>query len=365
MRKTIAIALLVVPVLAFGARDSGGTYSRPSGNPVTTGTPITSTWANSLTADFATELTDSLSRSGKGGMTAPLRCADGTASLPAFSWTSDTNTGFYRIGADNVGLSLGGTKKVDFAATGTTVTGDIDASGDVGAATATITGNATVGGTLGVTGAATLSSTLGVVGNATLSGGDLYLTKSGTQTIRKDSGALNILMNGGGNLTIQTAAGYWTFNQTTGDLSAPNGTRISNLNVPTGSTDAATKGYVDGTDCTISPGSNWDTPFAAFCRKVGGLASIYIRIAATNASAAWTSVATLPAGYRPTVGMINVPCAVGDFSPAAPYMGWCSVGTDGVISATHYDDGTSMNSTMFTIAGSDYVRLAVSFPVTP
>jgi len=50
-----------------------------------------------------------------------------------------------------------------------TATGDVSASGDVGGATLTITGNSTVGGTLGVTGATTLSSTLGVTGATTLS----------------------------------------------------------------------------------------------------------------------------------------------------------------------------------------------------
>jgi hypothetical protein len=61
-------------------------------------------------------MTDSVSRSGKGGMLAPLTLADGTAGVPGLSWSSDTNSGFYRIGADNVGLSLAGAKVVDYAA---------------------------------------------------------------------------------------------------------------------------------------------------------------------------------------------------------------------------------------------------------
>ena len=53
---------------------------------------------------------------------------NGTAALPYYTYTSDPNSGFYRIGADNVGLSLGGTKRVDFAASGTVITGTLAAT---------------------------------------------------------------------------------------------------------------------------------------------------------------------------------------------------------------------------------------------
>jgi hypothetical protein len=53
-------------------RDSSGTYTPSPASPFVTGTPIAATTANARAADLATEITDSLSRSGKGGMTAPL-----------------------------------------------------------------------------------------------------------------------------------------------------------------------------------------------------------------------------------------------------------------------------------------------------
>ena len=53
-------------------RDSSGTYSLPAGNPVVSGTIIETAWANPTMSDIASALTDSLSRSGKGGMTAAL-----------------------------------------------------------------------------------------------------------------------------------------------------------------------------------------------------------------------------------------------------------------------------------------------------
>jgi hypothetical protein len=126
MRKTIATGFLValglsLPGVTLAGRNSSGTMSVTSvagGYPFISGQVISSSGMNSNMAELATELTDSLSRSGKGGMSAPLRCSDGSVSLPAFSWTNDTNSGMYRIGVDNIGIATGGTKRVDVSNTG-------------------------------------------------------------------------------------------------------------------------------------------------------------------------------------------------------------------------------------------------------
>ena len=140
------------------SRNSTGTYTLPSGNPVVTGTLIESSWANNTLSDLATAMTDSLSRSGQGGMTFALRGVDGTNTVPAYSFTSETSSGFYRAGAGDVRLAILGVDKATFTATTFTYAGALS-----------LTGNASVGGTLGVTGAATLSSTLAVTGATTLS----------------------------------------------------------------------------------------------------------------------------------------------------------------------------------------------------
>jgi len=54
------------------SRDAGGNYNLPAGNPVIPNTVIETAWANPTMADIAAALSDSLSRSGKGGMGAPL-----------------------------------------------------------------------------------------------------------------------------------------------------------------------------------------------------------------------------------------------------------------------------------------------------
>ena len=47
------------------SRNGSGTYSLPVGNPVVTGTTITSTWANTTLTDIASAITDSLAADGQ------------------------------------------------------------------------------------------------------------------------------------------------------------------------------------------------------------------------------------------------------------------------------------------------------------
>lgn len=87
-------------------RNSSGTYTLPSGNPVISGTVIASDWANTTMPDLGNGITDSLSRSGEGGMLAPLKHVDGTAAAPAVTWTNEITSGWYRFGAGEIRFSL-------------------------------------------------------------------------------------------------------------------------------------------------------------------------------------------------------------------------------------------------------------------
>ncbi|MBX5089343.1 hypothetical protein [Rhizobium lentis] len=58
--------------------------------------------------DVADQLTNSLPRDGQAGMNAPLPLQNGTNSAPALTFTSDTDTGIYRVGANKMGVALGG-----------------------------------------------------------------------------------------------------------------------------------------------------------------------------------------------------------------------------------------------------------------
>jgi len=54
------------------SRNGSGTYSLPAGNPVVTGTTISSTWANNTMTDLAAALTDSVAADGQTPMTCNL-----------------------------------------------------------------------------------------------------------------------------------------------------------------------------------------------------------------------------------------------------------------------------------------------------
>ncbi|MDB4312045.1 hypothetical protein N9937_01315 [bacterium] len=99
-------------------RDGGGIYSLPAGNPVVPGTIIESNWANPTMQDLGVAMSDSLSRSGKGGMTAPLRGPDGSAGVPTFSFTNEVDTGRYRAGPGQVVESVQGQPVLRWTASG-------------------------------------------------------------------------------------------------------------------------------------------------------------------------------------------------------------------------------------------------------
>jgi hypothetical protein len=66
------------------ARNGSGTYNLPTGNPVTTGTTISSTWANNTLADMATALTGSIASDGQ-------TTASGNLPMGAFAHTNVGN----------------------------------------------------------------------------------------------------------------------------------------------------------------------------------------------------------------------------------------------------------------------------------
>ena len=198
-------------------RNASGVYTLPAGNPVVPGTVIDAAWANDTLEDLANEVTNSLSRTGAGGMLAPFRIADGNVTAPGLSYLNETNTGLYRSGAGSVWMSVLGVNTAQFSTTGLLIP-----SGKA----LTAQGNASVGGTLGVVGATTLGSTLAVTGAITATGGVLgnVTAGSGTSTFN------NVTING--NL----------------DMDAGSSGTITNLPNPTNPGDAANKAYVDAQD---------------------------------------------------------------------------------------------------------------------
>lgn len=198
-------------------RNSSGVYTLPAGNPVVPGTTIDAAWANSTLEDISNELTNSLSRTGAGGMLAPFRVADGNVTAPGLSFLNETNTGYYRVGAGSVAFSILGVNTLQMNTTSVTIP-----------ATRTLNalGNALVAGTFGVTGAATFASTLAVTGALTATGGVTgnVTAASGTSTFN------DVVINGSLDMAVGSSA------------------TITGLSTPTNASDAANKGYVDTQD---------------------------------------------------------------------------------------------------------------------
>lgn len=89
-------------------RDSNGNYTLPAGNPVVPNTLIEASWANPTMDDLAAAMTDSLSRSGQGGMLGQFLFADGSQALPSSSWTNETSAGWYRAGPSDFRYTMVG-----------------------------------------------------------------------------------------------------------------------------------------------------------------------------------------------------------------------------------------------------------------
>lgn len=201
----VGVGIGLAASILMGARNSSGTMSLVAGNPVAAGQTISPTWANNTLSDIATELTDSLSRSGKGPMLAPLECTDGTVSAPSITFDNDTNTGLYRVAADKPAMAVNGTKMQEWLVdAGTYIYGDntgtaVTAYGGVaGGRGGYFEGRAT--GAEGVRGVTTGAGAAGVVGLA-----------SGASHNSNDRWGLATTTNGGhilvgsGNPSIDTA----------------------------------------------------------------------------------------------------------------------------------------------------------------
>lgn len=180
-RPTIILAVLLAALgsyfgtelaqKAYAARISSGAYVLPAGNPFTSGTTINSTVMNSTLSDIGSEVTNSLDRQGRGGMTGALRLSNGTSSAPALAFTSETNSGLYRAGTNDLRLQIAASNIEKWTATGSTLTGLSTVTAGVVATQSTTngtgvvsTGNGTGNGVGGTGGATSGAGTYGTGG---------------------------------------------------------------------------------------------------------------------------------------------------------------------------------------------------------
>jgi microcystin-dependent protein len=98
------------------SRNGAGTYSKV--NTFVAGAVITATAHNQNWDDIATEITNSVAADGQTSMTGVLKHANGTVSAPSMTFAADTDTGLYRVGADQLGVAIGGANVGTFGSTG-------------------------------------------------------------------------------------------------------------------------------------------------------------------------------------------------------------------------------------------------------
>ena len=308
-------------------RDAGGTYTAPDSNPVVAGTTISPDWANDTVADIGDEISDSLSRSGKGDMAVPFKALDGSRNAPGFSFQNDPSSGWYRAGTADVRLSLLGTDRVKILLN--TVYAAIFSA--LSSTTLTLKGAV-------ADGASAVGLILEHVNALTTSGAKLVSFCNATvekASIDKDGKIACVGLDVGTH-------------------------KVTSVVDPTSAQDAATKAYVDGGTTTISVGTQW-TAGTNNVFRVGRLVTVNF-VGTAGASSQWSNIGTLPSGYRPGTGnSISAYASVSDASDSnKAYPARVEIGDSGTVAVGLYDNGTSLVS-IFAIGTGDAVSFTCTF----
>jgi len=235
------------------SRNGSGVYTLPAGNPVVTGTVISTSWANNTMNDLASAMTDSVAADGQTPMTGPL--------------------------------NLNNNKVTNLA--NASLTGDAVNYGQF--STPTFTGAVVCSSTLTVTGATILSSTLAVTGDTTI-GGNLAVNGTGQIKIPNGTTAQRSATPAIGsvryNTTLQAFEGYTTYNGQT--ISS-----ITNVTTTATLTTVANHNLTSGTFVTVS---------GAVPVAYNGTFSITV----VDATSFTYTMLTTPAGSASTVGSYKV-----------------------------------------------------------
>lgn len=205
----------------------------------------------------------------------------GTVSAPGYTFASDLDCGFYRIGANNIGLALNGAKVVDYATTGVSVTGTALTAGPNGATNPTLQVDGST---------ASAATGVKIVGAAAAGGVAASVISSGTNE------SLTLDAKGSGTITL-------------------NGTATGNVTTPRGlvSTGTAGIGYATGAGGTVTQGTSKATG-VTLDKTVGQItmhnaslaAGVEVSFTLTNSTIAAADVVAACHGSAGTAGAYGV-----------------------------------------------------------
>ena len=166
------------------SRNGSGTYSLPAGNPVVTGTVISTTWANNTMNDIASALTGSVAADGQTPMTGPLN----------LNSNKITNLAAGTINGDGVNYTQFNTPTFGGAV--------------VCSSTLTVTGATSLSSTLAVTGDTNIGGNGTISGNLAVNGTGQVKLPNGTTAQRSATPTVGSIRY---NTTLQTFEGYSTY----------------------------------------------------------------------------------------------------------------------------------------------------------
>jgi hypothetical protein len=292
----VGVALSYIPT-SDASRNSSGTYSLPAGQPVVSGTTISSTVHNALASDLATELTSSLDRSGRGAMLAPLQLSNGTVAAPSLTFGTDADTGLYRVSANQLGITAGGVKVAGCTATGVNFPLGIaatQATADTSAITATGNGAGHgVAGTGGATGH-------GLYGTGGASGGSGVIGTGGAT-----NGSGGVFTGGASNGPGVTATGDGTSYGVSGTGGDTSGTGVIGTG---GAPDGAGGEFIGtGTGSGIKVGAGHIKLTAANPASTDGFAN---KLTPANIPKAWASISANGFGVYTVLQGFNIASVV-------------------------------------------------------
>jgi hypothetical protein len=250
---------------------SGTFVINTAGQPVVTGTVISSTAFNALTADLGTGLSTAITKDGQTATTARIPFVAGLSSALVTDTTSGSTGSIFTAGG--IGIA-----KAVYVGTTATVAGTTDSSSTTTGAIITAGGAGVakalfVGTTANVAGAVTLQSTLAVGGVATYSAQPIFSSLTASSAVATDAskGLVSVTNTGTGDNVLATSPTLVTpllGTPTSGTLT--NCTGLPNAGLVNSSVTVGSTAIALGATAATVAGLTLTTPIASTTIGVGG-----------------------------------------------------------------------------------------------